>query len=304
MKDKMGVLAFISLIVTVLGVILPIAWDYYTGQKGVSLTLMSHSQLISTSAGVDGINITYNGTKLTSLSKMIFLLENTGNKPILKSDVITPVRITVPKDSNILDAIVDSKHPDNLDTLLKFKERNLDVDFSLLNPGDKIYISLLLDSLKSDFVATARIAGVNELNVNNSPPKTWTIWDLVWFLVGFLSLLLIIVSFIGFASYPKEFRTKRAIKNGSLIVPDFVSYKEAHDWVVNTTSFITSSERKTIINLLRFFEESNAKVDKDSILKTMNDAVHDSTNNLVVALIVFAVGVFGLYYSLNSMGFI
>lgn len=312
MKDKISAFAFISLIIAILGVILPIAWDYYSGQKGISLTLMSQNQLISASTGVEGIEISYKGTKLTALSKVVFLIENTGSKPILQSEVVSPVKITVSENANILDAMVDSKVPNNIDFFVKKSPKDVVIDFSLFNPGDKAFVSLLISSPESNFIsspesnffATARIAGVKGLDVNYEPPKTFTIWTIVWIPVILISLVLILVSFVVFSEYPQEVRVKRSIKNGSFVIPEFESYKEAHEWVKKNTVFMTSTERKPIFVLLKELEETNSGFNKDKILKSVSDAVIESENNFVIALIVFFIGFFGLYYALSSMGYL
>lgn len=302
MKNKFGAITFVSLVVAILGVVVPIAWDYYSSQKGVSLTLMSQSQIISASTGVEGLEISYKGTRLSSLSRMTFLVENTGNKPILESDVVSPIKIRISNAASILDAIIDSKSPSNLDFLAIKDKQDVVMKFSLLNPGDQAFISLLVDTPEVGFSATARIAGVRDLNVNPAPPKTLSIWALIWIPVGLLSLILLLASIAGFVQYPQEVRVKRAIKNGQLTIPDFKSYEEAHEWVKKVTAFITSSEREPIFNVLKKQEESQSGFDKELILKAVRTAVLNSMNNLVVALIVSGTGLFGLYYSLKSIG--
>lgn len=304
MKNKFGAITFVSLVVAILGVVVPIAWDYYSGRKGVSLTLASHGQVISSNASVDGLEIIYKGTKLTSLSKMTFLVENTGSKPILASDVVSPIKIDTSEESNILDVIVESKKPENLEVMITSSSQSVEIKFSLLNPADTILFSLLVDSLDKEFKATTRIAGVKDLDVNNEPPKTLTVWALLWIPVGLLSLLLLLASFVGFVQFPQEVRIKRSIKNGLLEVPEFKSYEDAHTWVKETTDFITSSEREPIFGILKELEEQNNGFDQVRILSAIKKAVISSSNNLIMALVVGSIGALGLYYSIISMGYL
>lgn len=304
MKNKFGAITLVSLVIAILGVVVPIAWDYYSGRKGVSLTLASHSQIISSNASVDGLEIIYKGTKLSSLSKMTFLVENTGSKPILASDVVSPIKIETTENSNILDVIVESKKPENLEVMITNSSRSVEVGFSLLNPTDTILFSLLVDSLDKEFKATTRIAGVKDLKVNNEPPKTLTVWALLWIPVGLLSLVLFLVSFVGFIQFPKEVRVKRSIRNGLFEVPEFKSYEDAHKWVEETTYFITSSEREPIFGTLKELEEQNNGFDQGRILRAIEKAVLNSTNNLIMALVVGSIGALGLYYSISSMGYL
>lgn len=304
MKDKFGAITLVSFLIAIMGVVVPIAWDYYSGKKGVSLTLMSHTQVISANSGVEGVEISYKGMKLSSLSRMTFLVENTGNKPILESDIVSPVKIVVSEETKVLDVIVDSKVPENLDFLASKEGRNVLIKFSLLNPGDKAFVSLLVNSVEKNFSAVARIAGVQDLIVNHEPPKTLTIWALVWIPVGILSLVLLLASFVGFSQYPQEAKVKKSLKSGQFTVPDFDSYEEAHEWVKNTTDFITSSDRAPIFDVLKEQEESGFGFDKERISNAVNTAVLNSSNNLIMALVVSCTGIFGFYYALRSMGYI
>ncbi|WP_417511244.1 hypothetical protein [Methylophaga sp.] len=238
------------------------------------------------------------------MSKMTFLVENTGNKPILASDVVSPIKIETPEKSNILDVIVESKKPENLEVIITNNSRSVEIDFSLLNPADTILFSLLVDSLDKDFKATTRIAGVKDLKVNNEPPKTLTVWALLWIPVGLLSLVLFLTSFVGFIQFPQEVRIKRSIRNGLFEVPEFKSYEEAHKWVKETTNFITSREREPIFEILKELEEKNSGFDQHRILSAIEKAVLNSLNNLIMALVIGSIGALGLYYSISSMGYL
>lgn len=304
MKDKFGVVTIISLVLTLFGVIAPIAWDYYTGKKSISLTLASHDQIISANTGVEGLEINYRGTNLKTLSRMTFLIENTGSTPISEADVVSPIEIKLSEAANILETIISSKLPNNLELWTTKSRRTVTVKFSLLNPGDKAVLSLLTDSVDINFNASARISGIKALDVNLTPPKTLTPWAIIWIPVGLFSLLLVIVSLVGFTQYPKELKIKRSIKNGNLTIPDFKSYQEAHEWVKKTFSFTTTNERAPVSSLLRNLEESGSELRKETISKSINETIPNSASNLVMALIVFGIGLFGFLYALRSMEYI
>lgn len=304
MNNKSGAITIVSLFVAIVGVIGPIAWDYNSGRKGVSLTLISHSQVISSSTAVDGLEISYKGMILSSLSRMTFLVENTGSKPILASDVVSPIQIVPAEKSNILDVIVDSKKPENLDLQTTNNSRSIEINFSLLNPGDTAVVSLLLDSSEKDFKATTRIAGIQDLTVNIEPPKTLTIGALLWIPVGLISLVLVITSFVGFTQYPQELRVKKSIRKGQFEVPEFKSHEEAYDWVKETTNFLTGSEREPIFEVLQELEEQSLGFDQERIFKALEKAVLRGANNLIMALVVCSIGILGLSYSLSAMGYL
>ncbi|KAB7691836.1 hypothetical protein [Plesiomonas shigelloides] len=300
MKERIGIITFVSLLVAVLGVIAPIAWDYYNAKKDISLTVVSRSIVISPSAEVEGLKVSYKGTELNTLSKTTFLIENTGSRPLLKSEVVSPIKIEVPEKIKVLDAIIDSQEPNNLDVNLIRKNEVVEVHFSLLNPSDKVFFSLLTDSKKLEFSASARVAGVSELAVFDTPQKTLTIWALLWIPVAIFSSLLILVSLVGFAQYPKEFRIKRSLKNNNFVIPDLSSIEEVNIWVKNTFDFMTKSEMNSIVYQLSDFDE----LDKSIVENIVRKAIAQSHNNLLMALLVSGIGFFGLYYSLNTMGYL
>ncbi|MCD9212781.1 hypothetical protein [Vibrio cholerae] len=304
MKEKIGFITFVTLLISILGVIVPITWDYYNAKKDLSLTVVSSSIVISPSSEVDGLKVSYKGIELNTLSKTTFLIENTGSRPLLKSEVVSPIKIEVPKEVKILDAIIDSQVPSNLDVNLIRNNGIVEINFSLLNPSDKVYFSLLTDSNKLEFSASARVVGVSELAVFYTPPKTLTIWALLWMPVAIISSLLVIVSLFGFIHYPKEYRVKRALKNNSFVVPEFSSIEEANVWVKETFYFMTKNEIEYITNHLSELDRSGNGFTRDTIEQKARKAVEQSLNNLIMALFLGSIGLFGLYYSLNAMGYL
>lgn len=304
MKERIGFISFVTLLVAVLGVIAPIAWDYYNAKKDISLTVVSRSIVISPSAEVDGLKVSYKGTELNTLSKTTFLIENTGSRPLLKSEVVSPIKIEVSKKVKVLDAIIDSQVPSNLDVNLIRNNGIVEVHFSLLNPSDKVFFSLLTDSNKLDFSASARIAGVSELAVLDTPPKTLTIWALLWIPVAIFSSLLALASLVGFSQYPQEYRVKRALKNNSFVIPDFSSIEEGKEWVKETFDFMTKSEKESITKHISELDRSGNGFTKETIEQIVRKEVGQSQNNFTMALIVGGIGLFGLYYSLNTMGYL
>ncbi|EJE4188826.1 TPA: hypothetical protein ACN33E_002857 [Vibrio parahaemolyticus] len=303
MKEKFGVITVVSLFLAVLGVVAPISWDYYTGQKSITLTAIAQNSVISPSISVDGLEISYKGTPLTTLSRNTFLIENTGSKSLLQSDVVAPIEVKVSEGVTVFDAMVESKQPDNLDILLSKQANSVLINFTLLNPGDQVLISLLTDSNTSSFTAAARIAGVKELTVLDEPPKTLTMWAIIWIPVATFSGLLILISIVGFVQFPQEFRVKRALRLGRLNVPDFHTYEDAHQWIEKTLSFTTKKERQLVFRLLAKLEEEGIGFDSNRILNEICLVVKRSHNNFIMAIFVSGIGFFGLSYALTSLGY-
>lgn len=72
MTSKFSFISIASLVITMLGVIAPIVWDYYVDQKGISLSVLSRSVIISPSKDIKGLEVSYKGTKLEFFIKNDF----------------------------------------------------------------------------------------------------------------------------------------------------------------------------------------------------------------------------------------
>ncbi|QPR54863.1 hypothetical protein [Aeromonas allosaccharophila] len=303
MTSKFSFISIASLVITMLGVIAPIVWDYYVDQKGISLSVLSRSVIISPSKDIKGLEVSYKGTKLEYLSKTIFIMENTGNRPLLKAEVVSPVKIKILDDVNVLDTIVESQHPQNIDVSLIQRDGIIDIDFLLLNPGDKIVFSLLANTERINFDASARIAGVNELIVIDEPSEEGSAWGLLWTPVAVLSVILIFTSMSGFYQCPQEWRIKRSLNNHSFVIPDLYNIDEAKDWVVKNFYFMTTEELAPIISCLYRLDSKDSLLNKGEIKRVVSIAVERSTKNLPIAIFIFLVGLFGLYYSVRALGY-
>ncbi|ELF5327087.1 hypothetical protein ACJXBB_001318 [Vibrio cholerae] len=301
MKDKFGIITIVTLTLALLGVVAPIAWDYYSGQKDLTLTALSRNVVISPSVEVDGLEIKYKGSPLNTLSRTSFLIENTGSKPLIEGDIVAPIKIDVPKGVTIFEATIDVKIPDNLDVQLKKSDSSVEVLFSLLNPDDRVYLSLLTDSKALGFTASARIAGVKKLLVYHAPPEKLSMKSLVWIVVALLGLGIIILAVLMISDFPQEYKVKRAIKKNNLPIPDFESFEEARNWVNRTFSFTTREEREPLFRLLQRFEKNEQKISNDDVADEISLYIPKTTSNLTTALVMFAIGVFGISYAWSAM---
>lgn len=179
---------------------------------------------------------------MTSLSKSTFIIENTGNKPILTNDIVTPIKIEIPNKVSILDSIIELKNPDNLDASLNVRNNVVTVGFSLLNPSDKIYLGILTDNNDYTFTASARIAGVSQVDTHLSPPTTFSIWYILWIAVCLFSFLLVVISFMGIYQYKDEFKYKTEVKNKTFFIPTLSTVSDVETWVESTFKFALKKE--------------------------------------------------------------
>ncbi|EHH2451707.1 hypothetical protein MPV89_004630 [Vibrio vulnificus] len=304
MKDKFGLISVVSLLIAVLGVVAPIAWDYYSGQKNITLTALSKSTILSPLTDIDGLEINYKGTPLTTLNQTKFLLENTGSKSLRESDIVSPLIIRIDESAKILDAFVENKTPQNIEVVVQPYDSYVEISFSLLNPSDTVALNILTNTNDVQFTATARIAGVSEIEYLNEPPKTLTIWAILWIPVCMFSAALVLVSLYGITEFPKEFRIKRSLKAGDFDVPDFTSSDEAKAWVKSTISFALPKDIDVVLRQISRWDGEGKDIDPQELVDEIVLAVKRSPNNLVMALFLGGIGVFGVIYALRSLGYV
>lgn len=142
---------WISAIGIILGVIATIIVSHYYYKRSLRKSLTPFIQFFSTPLhGIDptvrkDLLIEYQHDEIQELFEIQFLIANTGDKSI--RDVIKPLSLAIPKDSNLLDATILHIHPDGREVKLKnlVESRTIQLDFPLLNSGDFFIIKLLLN---------------------------------------------------------------------------------------------------------------------------------------------------------------
>jgi hypothetical protein len=305
--SKFSLVGAAGILIGILGVVGPIGWDYYKTKSEIELSVVEKSIIISKPEKLDGLVITYAGEALDELSKTTFSLTNSGRTPILKKDVASPITVKFAKDSNIIDAKIDRMQPLDLGALLQFNrgEGMLILEFSLLNPGDRIDFSVLAKTTAVDFDAGGRIAGVSSLHVVKdiaqdkiSKSAPWTFYP-----VGFFSAFLALTSMVGFTRFPAEKRTKARFSAGTFELPNHKTLDAWIDWVNSDFFFMTPSEREPLIMLLKTLPVGDdfAAMHGEKIMAAVQSILNRMTPNLRVALVVFGIAAAGGWYVFSSI---
>ncbi|MDB2705432.1 hypothetical protein N9Y67_02700 [Pseudomonadota bacterium] len=111
-------LTIFGLLLASIGIVAPIAWDWWSSSSGLTLTPLQETVLVEKKANVDDLEIIYKGSRVENLSKVVFSLKNTGRLPIVKDDLIEPLNLTFSSGS-ILNATIESTNPSNLKAAVK-----------------------------------------------------------------------------------------------------------------------------------------------------------------------------------------
>jgi hypothetical protein len=290
-----------TIILAVLGVTVPIVWDYYKSTSAIDVQITGRSTIFSKPEKMDSLVITYNGEVLNELSKTTFSIVNSGRTPILKKDVALPISMQFEKTGNIIDAKIDNMHPTDLGASILFiKEKSVIVlDFPLLNPGDSIDFSILAATSNIKFDASGRIAGVASLLVKDiSQEKAGKRTPWVTYPVAIFSFILALATLGVFMQLPAEVKTRKKFKRGELIIPQFASIADYESWVNTTFSFTTVKERKTLIQIgYESLGGDNVFIQNDNkIFSAITEMLISSTSNLTTGLITLSITAWGVWY--------
>lgn len=99
----------LALLVTAIGLYLSVQ----ARKKEISCEYIGSSRLVSITAGgiPSDVKMEYHGQPVQSLSKLGFVLRNTGSAAIKRDDVLEPIKLVFPPTVRILNSTVDGTSP-------------------------------------------------------------------------------------------------------------------------------------------------------------------------------------------------
>lgn len=303
-KTKVDLIAIIGIIIGVIGIVFPIAWDYYKTKSAVELQLTSFVTLVEKTDQLDKLSITYNGENLNQISRADFVFINTGRIPILQIDLISPLQITFKQGVKILDVKIDSQKPANINAVVALdnQKNSITITFPLLNPDDYIRFSVLVDTKKPEYESSARIVGVSELISTNKVAETskvtksisWTVYP-----VGLIAGFFLLISFVSaLPNLRNEIRVRKLIGVNQFFIPKDqlpITYVE---FIFNELRFaFIHDEKQKVIGWLKTLPQ-NTPLNQQQY-KSVQDAVNRiarSAKNIPAffTLIIFGIG--GIVY--------
>jgi hypothetical protein len=154
----------LGLLAAFAGVVTPIIWDHYKTKSSIELDQLASTVVASSSEELNNLTLMYNNVPVAALTKIDFLLSNTGRTPIRKEDVVSPIVISV-DDGRILDFKLSSVQPAGLviNPELDDSHTKSSISFPLLNPDDKAHFTLLISGKQPHISVNARIAGIADI---------------------------------------------------------------------------------------------------------------------------------------------
>lgn len=191
---------FLTLLFTVASVVVPVwLWQADLSSKALILTIKSSADLQPQGLDrLEGIQVSIDGKPLHTPFVSVLELMNTGSRPILAADFEGPLKIAVAKPSVIVKAQLGSATPMSLEPRVDIIESMAVVQPLLLNPSDVIRLTVVTADARPEYSIRGRIAGVQEVTVNDaqSTRKTKRLW--LTQAVATLLLVIYLVSMLEF----------------------------------------------------------------------------------------------------------
>lgn len=155
----------LMLVVTVAGVAGPL-WLWHIDQNGKSVSAFVLSQVAlqpTDKESVQGLQVLIEGTPLVEPYLSVIQFSNDGGKPIGTSDFEAPLEVRLLSKANVARARVTGKSPDDIEAEISWDKKAIRLKPLLLNPKDKITISVLTSGGQPQFATKARIAGISSV---------------------------------------------------------------------------------------------------------------------------------------------
>lgn len=299
-RDKTSLVVLGALV----GVLGPIAWDWYTNRSAIELRHVGTTRLLAQTDRLDKVRVSYGDRVITALTQLDVVIANTGRVAIRAEDVVAPLTITVGPAGEILEARVEQRDPADLEAsvAVNSKGRSVTVLFPLLNPDDAIRIALLVTETDPSLSVSARIAGIRrvalaEQSVSGQPAPnriTWTVY-----LVGAISTLLVIAVIAGFREFGQELNLRRLINAGALQFPSSGMRAQYEDFVRRVFLPVkTSDELKPLSAVLTSLPADRpASDDQVRALASAAITVANDLSAMKIGLsVISALAIFGLVY--------
>jgi hypothetical protein len=175
------------------GVIVPVwLWQSDQNARALQLRIVSVSSVQPQErAALKGLKLSLDGQDVNDAHIAVLELANTGSRPLPLPDYEAPVEIKTQPTARVLRAEVSAAVPSDIRPQVSTSGSVISIQPLLLNPKDKIQLTILTDGTPPVFSVRARIAGVPSVEVSSearsNQPKglTW-LYSVEGFLLFFV----------------------------------------------------------------------------------------------------------------------
>ena len=190
----------LTLFFTAASVAVPVwLWQADLASKALTLTIKSTAELQPQGvAPLEGLQMSIDGRPLRTPFVSVLELTNAGSKHIVAADFEGPLKIVVAKPSVVVKAQVSSATPTSLEPKVELKEGIVLVHPLLLNSSDVVRLTVVTADARPQYSVRGRIAGVQEVTVNDaeSARKTKRFW-----LTQVVAILLLVAYIVNMTEF-------------------------------------------------------------------------------------------------------
>lgn len=298
--ERFGVLSVVGLAVGFIGIIAPIAWDWYRTRVALEIQILRSSTIAASAQGVDKLRFVYDSVEVPDLSRIELAIINTGRTAILESQFVAPVIVAI-NEGQILEVRLDRTEPTGVavHNTLSSDKTYLKLSTPLLNSGDALYFTLLASSANPHFTITGRVTGVREVTVRDrrqpvvirpAPRLTLSLYVVGVTTLGILFLLVATLYTIGGAD-----ALEKATKAGLFYLPRNQSGAALRAAITAGLKDFAKPEVKPALDLLEQRKPEVVLLDSETV--EIEESLRKGLSNMVpmwpafwVLTLIFAIG--------------
>jgi len=299
----MRTLTILGLVVGILGLAIPIAWEQYKSAASLEVKMISAATVIEKAAVLDKIEIKYGGRTVDRVTQLAFKITNTGSSPIRSTDVVAPLTVTT-RGAEVLDARVDGFEPAEVVATIESAEGNeaVIVRFPLLNPGDAVYVTVLVNGAIPDWSASARITGIRSISMTTANTESVAVArPLSWrfYLAAAGTGILILLSMLSLTNGGKERGVREMIRQEAFSLPTFDTREEYERFIETVIRPLkTKSDAVKILKVLDPLPvgTSLSETEKRVAGAAINSVIENVSASTGASVIFVALSCVGLAY--------
>lgn len=204
----------VGLLIALAGVVVPIwLWQMDRGAHSLKLQLVSSVSLsVEKKIAIPELKISLDGKEIENPVLSVLELINNGSKPIPSADFESPISLMIDSGAHIIKARVIEATPKDLNVTLDTTSSAIKISPMLLNPGDKISLSVLTAGPDGvQFFPQSRIAGISKINYQNQTERRprWIVGGFFVF-VGVIGIVLYFLAALALI-WPNTFLVSRPL---------------------------------------------------------------------------------------------
>jgi uncharacterized NAD(P)/FAD-binding protein YdhS len=221
---------------------------------------------------------------------------------IRSDDVVSPPTIHI-RDADLLDARIEESNPSEMVATVETQStaNAVLIRFPLLNPGDNVHFTVLVNGSSPAWDADARIAGIKRLTVTQADPTTAEARDpLTWtfYVVAFGTVLSVLVFLFYLAGLGKEVAFRTLSRAGAVQLPQS-GHRSDYERFIREVLHPTKSSAETLPAMAVL-----ASISSDRALDEVEQAAFSSAVSAVmtdIKDILVGTWVFGILASAGSV---